>query len=582
MSTTVALSYPPPERNFLPADFDATDTAQIDARFDELLQRPLDDVDALLAWIADADELVAALSAVESRCRIAASVDTTDTAAREALIDFQTRVIPVRRRGTAALDHRFVDCPLRAGLDPAAWGVFDRDKRADQELFREANVALETEESRLALRYDELMGALTVSFRGEQYTPQAMARFLEESDRDTRKEAWIASSNARLAVSDEVQTVLDQLLSLRGEMAANADCVDYREFRFRQLHRFDYGPAECETFHAAVEQHVVPAVSALRERRRRALGVDQLCPWDLAVDPEGRPPLRPFNDVNELSDMCQTAFTRVDPELGAQFAFMREHDLLDLANRPGKAPGGYQATPADTRLPFIFANAVGLLRDVRTLLHEGGHAFHALACRDQPVAEYRHAPIEFCEVASMSMELLAAEQLEAVMSSEDAARARSQQLQRSLEILPWVATIDAFQHWLYTHPGHDHDERRAAWVALRERFEPGLDWSGQQAWYGLEWQSQLHLYRVPFYYIEYGIAQVGALQVWLNWRNKGAPALAAWREALALGGSRPLPELFTAAHVCFDFGPAMLKTLCAAVMESIDECEAELAQADPA
>jgi len=582
MSTIAAISYPPPEPRFLPADFDATDTSQIEARFDELQQRPLEDVAALRAWIADVDELIAAMSAVESRGRIAASVDTTDEAARAALIDFQTRVLPVRKRGAAALDKRFVECPHRAELDAGTWGVFDRFKRAEQELFREANVALETEESRLALRYDELMGGLSVTFRGEQYTPQAMARFLEEHDRDTRREAWTASANARMAVSEEVETVLDQLLSLRGEMAANADCVDYREFRFRQLHRFDYSPAECEEFHAAVEQHVVPAVNALRERRRRALGVDQLCPWDLAVDPEGKPPLRPFADVAELSDMCETAFTRVDPELGAQFAFMREHDLLDLANRPGKAPGGYQATPADTRLPFIFANSVGLMNDVRTLLHEGGHAFHALACRDQPVADYRHAPIEFCEVASMSMELLGAEQYEAVMSAEDAVRARSQQLHRSLELLPWVATVDAFQHWLYTHPGHGHDERREAWIALRERFEPGLDWTGHEDWYGLEWQRQLHLYKVPFYYIEYGIAQVGALQVWLNWRNKGAPALAAWREALALGGSRPLPDLFTAAHVCFDFGPAMLQTLCAAVMESIDECESGLAQAGPA
>jgi oligoendopeptidase F len=582
MSTSTAVSYPPPKRHFLPKGFDAADTAQLDQQFTELLIRPLDDTDALRAWIADVDELISSVSAIESRRRIASSLDTADAEAREANLDFQTRVLPVSKRGVAALDQRFVECTHRDGLDEHAWRVFERVKVAEQQLFREANVALETEEARLALRYDELMGGLEIHFHGERYTPQAMARFLEDHDRATRREAWIALANARMAVSEEVSAVFEPLLALRGKLAENANCTDYREFRFRQLHRFDYSPEDCEQFHAAVELHVVPAVAELHERRRRLLGVERLRPWDLAVDPEGRQPLRPFSNVAELADMCQTIFARVDPELGAQFAFLRENKLLDLDNRPGKAPGGYQATPADTRLPFIFSNAVGLLNDVRTLLHEGGHAFHALACRDQPVATYRHAPIEFCEVASMSMELLGAEQYPAVMSAEDAMRARSLQLQRSLELLPWVATVDAFQHWLYTHPGHDPEERRLAWLSLRERFEPGIDWSGQEDWLGLEWQRQLHLFRVPFYYVEYGIAQVGALQVWLNWRNKGQPALEAWREALALGGSQPLPDLFTAAHVCFDFGPAMLQTLCDAVIGAIDECEAELAQPNPA
>lgn len=582
MSSTAAVSYPPPKRRFLSREFDPTDTAQIEKGVAALLERELADAEALQAWIGDVDELVSAVQAAETRRRIAASVDTTDTVAREANLDFQTRVLPVLKHGLAALDRRFVESPHRQALNAEEWGVFERIKVSEQKLFREANIVLETDENRLALRYDELMGGLSVAFRGEQYTPQAMARFLEERDRDTRRQAWIALANARLAVSGEVETIFDEMLELRGRLASNAECSDYREFRFRQLHRFDYGPAECEAFHDAVAKHVVPAVTALRERRRGSLGVEQLAPWDLAVDPEGRPPLRPFSNVQELAELCQTAFTRVDPELGSQFAFMRKNDLLDLENRPGKAPGGYQATPEDTRLPFIFSNAVGLLTDVRTLLHEGGHAFHALACRDQPVSAYRHAPIEFCEVASMSMELLAMEQLHAVMSPEDATRARVSQLQRSLELLPWVATVDAFQHWLYTHPGHDRDERRAAWITLRDRFEPGLDWSGQEAWREIEWQRQLHLFRVPFYYVEYGIAQVGALQVWLNWRNKGRPALEAWRGALALGGSRPLPDLFAAAHVCFDFGPAMLSTLCSAVMDAIDECEADLAQPNPA
>jgi oligoendopeptidase F len=432
-------------------------------------------------------------------------------------------------------------------------------------------VALATREASLTLRYDALMGALTVPFRGEELTPQAVARWLDRPDRDLREQAWLALARSRLQRSDEVGALFDQLVALRRDQAANAGFDNYRDFRFRELERFDYGPLECEEFHAAVEEHVVPAAVALRARRLAALGVPTLRPWDLAVDPAGRPPLRPFEDDTELVELCRRVLQRVDPELSEQLGFLSERDLLDLANRPGKAPGGYQQSLEDVRLPFIFANAVGVQQDVRTLLHETGHAVHALAAREQPVLDYRHAPIEFCEVASMSMELLGAEQYSAAYSASDARRARTLQLEHALTMLPWIATVDAFQHWVYCYPEHSAEERAAYWTTLRRRFEPDIDWSGHEDWLAVEWQRQLHLFKHPFYYIEYGIAQVGALQVWLNWRNKGRPAYAAWRTALALGGSRPLPELFTAAHICFEFGPRMLQTLTAAVQAALDE-----------
>ncbi|HTE05713.1 MAG TPA: M3 family metallopeptidase, partial [Planctomycetota bacterium] len=292
-------------------------------------------------------------------------------------------------------------------------------------------------------------------------------------------------------------------------------------------------------------------------------------PWDLAADVHGRPPLRVFHGGEELADLAGRLLERVDGELAGQFRFLREQRLLDLDNRPGKAPGGYQAFLEDRRLPFIFANSVGLVADLRTLLHEGGHAFHALAARGQPLATGRHAPLEFAEVASMGMELLAAEHLPAVLGEEAGVRALRAQLERTLELLPWVATIDAFQHWLYTYPEHTREERAAYWTALRRRFEPSVDWSGHEEWLSREWQRQLHLFKHPFHDIEYGIAQVGALQLWLNARHQGRPAVTAWREALALGGSRPLPELFTTAHLCFDFGPRMLETLTAAVLDAL-------------
>jgi oligoendopeptidase F len=569
MTTTLPAPFPAPEQRYLPRDFDPTDEPTLLAVFKELRTRPVAEVDELLAWIADVDELESALDAADAHAAIAATRNTEDVAAREAHLDMQTRVRPLARRHLDSLDRKYLACEARASLERSRWGVYDRLRSNRASLYSKANLPLLAEEAELSQRHDERVGALSVPFRGGSYTPQAMARWLDDPDRQAREEAWQALATARLGAADDLNGLFDRLLALRREVADNAGFTDYREYCFRDRERFDYGPADCESFHAAVEEQVVPAMIELRERRRRALGLPHLRPWDLAVDPLLRPPLRPFQDADELADLCERILTCVDPTVGEQFAFLRSRGLLDLANRPGKAPGGYQRTLADVRLPFIFANAVGIQQDVRTLLHEAGHAVHALAARDQPVADYRHAPPEFCEVASMSMELLGAEQFAGNYPPEDARRAHAEQLERSLAILPWVATIDAFQHWLYSYPEHTPDERAAYWVSLRRRFEPDVDWSGHEDWLALEWQRQLHLFKYPFYYIEYGIAQVGALQVWLNWRNKGAPALKAWRGALALGGSRPLPELFTAAHVCFDFGPGMLSTLTRAVLDAI-------------
>ncbi|MHC5212743.1 MAG: M3 family oligoendopeptidase [Planctomycetota bacterium] len=571
MPSATALPFPAPDQRWLPSGFDAGDETAVREAFAGLTGRRPAEAQELLTWIADVDELLAALDAGEARRRIATTRDTTDTEAREEHERFQQVIVPLARTQRDTLDQIFLESPGRADLDRESWGVFDRLCANRHALHRDANVKLAAREASLMLRYDTHMGALKVPFRGEEFTPQGIACWLDRTERDLREQAWAALARARLERAPVLGNLFSELIALRREQAANAGFANYRDFRFRELERFDYGPPECEAFHAAVEEHVVPAVTELHEKRREALDVPTLRPWDLAVDPAGLPPLRPFTDADELVTLGRDVLAHVDPELAERLGFLAEQDLLDLANRPGKAPGGYQSTLEDVRLPFIFANAVGVQQDVRTLLHETGHAVHALDARDQPVLDYRHAPIEFCEVASMSTELLAAEQFARVYPPEDARRARSLQLEHALTILPWVATVDAFQQWLYCYPEHTEEERAAYWISLRRRFEPDIDWSGHEDWQALEWQRQLHLFKHPFYYIEYGIAQVGALQVWLNHRNKGRPAYEAWRAALALGGSRSLPELFTAAHTCFDFGPRMLQTLTAAVRSALDE-----------
>jgi oligoendopeptidase F len=356
-----------------------------------------------------------------------------------------------------------------------------------------------------------------------------------------------------LQEAEKFDDILDKLIILRQQIAKNAGFANYRDYAFRKLGRFDYTPADCEKFHDATEKEIMPIVRQLHAERKKTLGVDTLRPWDLSVDPLNRPPLKPFSEVTEMVSRTQNIFNRLDRELANGFQLMQDKRLLDLANRKGKAPGGYQDTLNEARMPFIFMNAVGLQRDVETILHEAGHAFHALAAREEDLRGYRHAPIEFCEVASMGMELLGNEFLEEFYSPADANRARRTHLEGVVGVFPWIATVDAFQHWIYTHPDHTRAERSAAWLALMDRFGGGVDWSGYEIARANLWHRQLHIFIHAFYYIEYGIAQLGALQVWANSKRDKNKALKDYKEALALGGSRPLPELFSAAGCQFEF-----------------------------
>jgi oligoendopeptidase F len=360
---------------------------------------------------------------------------------------------------------------------------------------------------------------------------------------------------------DKCEEIFDQLIRLRTQIAKNAGFENYRDYAFRQKCRFDYTPENCLQFHDAVEKEIVPAVREIQNDRQRQLKLEKLRPWDMAVDPQNRAPLKPFAEVGELVARTQKIFNHLDAELAAGFQQMQDLKLLDLDNRKGKAPGGYQSTLSEARVPFIFMNAIGLQRDVETILHEAGHAFHAQATREEDLYPYRGAPIEFCEVASMAMELLGKEFLEEFYPAAEANRARKTHLEGIIGFFPWMATVDAFQHWVYTHAGHSRAERKAAYLQLMDRFGGEVDWTNYEEARAFSWHRQLHIFLHPFYYVEYGIAQLGALQVWANSRRDKVKALADYKTALALGGSRPLPELFAAAGCKFQFDAATIKPL---------------------
>lgn len=543
-------------RQFLPENLDLGRWDAVQPYVEQLLERRVGSAADLEHWLLDSSELQAAVSEERSRRYIAMTCDTEDTEAEQAYLQIVQEFMPAAKPWFHRLNEFYVASAHRAELNPGRYAVLDRDVEVEIALYREENIELQTEASVLSQRYQKVSGAMTVEFRGEELTMPQIGKHLEATERETRQEAWEAAANRRLQERDTFEEIFDELASLRGRMARNADCEDYREYIFRSYRRFDYTPADCEAFHAAVERHVMPLARDLAERRGEALGLDALRPWDYGVDPLGREPLRPFEDAADLGEGCRRIFGHLDAELEAQFAEMLDRGELDLASRKGKAPGGYQSSLDEQRRPFIFMNAAGLHRDVETLLHEAGHAFHALASRQDPLVEYRHAPIEFAEVASMTMELFGDDHLGEFYSADDAARAKRKHLEGIIGLLPWIARVDAFQHWIYTHPGHTRDDRTAAWLALGERFETPTDWSGYEAHRESSWQRQLHIFCYPFYYIEYGIAQLGALQIWNTYKQDPELALGNYRAALALGGSRPLPQLFEAAgaKLAFDAG----------------------------
>ena len=468
-------------------------------------------------------------------------------------------------------------------MPAARYEVLSRATRAAVELFRKENIPLQTDLEKLTQQYQTVTGAMTVEFDGQERTMPQMGVYQESTDRARREEAWRACAARRLDDKDTIDEIFDKQIALRDTVARNAGFTNYVGYAFKSMLRFDYGPEDCMAFHEAVEKAVVPFTERRLAERKANLGVDSIRPWDLAVDSKGRPPLHPFKGGIELVSKATRAFEKIDPRLASMFGELgdgsacrgsRDGACFDLDSRKGKAPGGYQYMRDRIREPFIFMNAAGLHRDVETMVHEAGHAFHSMLCRSEPLLEYRDSPIEFAEVASMSMELLTMKHWGGPdgysPDQADHNRAMRKQLQGSISLLAWIATIDAYQHWLYSHPAHSRDERVAYWLELENRFGAGVDWSGLDQEHKWLWQRQPHLWGYPFYYIEYGIAQLGALQLWLISLEQGeAAAIDAYVRALSLGGSRPLPELFEAAGLAFDFGPDMVRTL-------VDRVECEL------
>jgi len=516
--------------------------------FEALATRPLDGSN-VEAWLADWSAFESLLSEAGALASFAYTCDTSDPAREQAQLRFGTQISPKAREQRVRLQERLVELDYeRPGLETTVQRF-----RNQMELFSAANVPLFAQLSKLETEWSKINGAMTVDWDGEEKTPSQLLPFLQSNDRALRERAFKLRARPYIEQRDPLADIFNRMYDLRQQVARNAGFENFRDFTHREKNRFDYTPEDCLRFHEAVETAVLPAVKRIMERRRRQMGLDSLRPWDVTADTIGRPALKPFEDIPTFIDRAGAVFGRVDPDFRTYYRSMADAQLLDLDNRKGKAPGAYCQTLAFRKMPLIFMNAVGVDRDVSTLLHESGHAFHSIEASRLPLLFQRHPGSEMAEVASMSMELLAAPFIGrdsgGYYSEEDSRRSRAELLEGIVLFFPHCASVDAFQHWIYLdRDGRDAGARDRKWLELRRRFEgPSVDWNGLDAERIARWYQQPHFFSSPFYYIEYGIAQLGALQVWRNSVRDRGQAVRKYREALALGATRPLPELFQAA-----------------------------------
>ncbi|HUR10525.1 MAG TPA: M3 family oligoendopeptidase [Flavitalea sp.] len=562
-------------RSFLPEDFSVTTWDKLEPYFKELLERPLDSKPMLEKWLRDSSELEAVIS--EDACwrQIRMTCDTENKALEEAFTFFCLHIQPHIQPYADSLNRKFVESPFTKELHKDTYFTYLRNVRKSIELFREANVPLQAALSVLQQQYGVISGKMTVEIAGREYTLQQAAKFLENHDRKLREEVYRKINERRLQDKITLNQLFDQLVSKRQEIAINAGFNNYRDYRFRELGRFDYTAEDCFRFHEAVREHILPLVSKIYTKKKEKLDVDTLRPWDLEAEPAGIEPLTPFKTAEELLEKTIRCFNELNPFFAHCLSRMNEMKRLDLESRKGKAPGGYNCPLAESGAPFIFMNAAGQMSDVTTMVHEGGHAVHSFLSHPLPLSSFKEYPMEIAEVASMAMELFSMDKWNVFFpDKKDLKRAKEHQLERVITIFPWIATIDRFQHWIYTNPQQTTEERQIKWMEILQEFSsPVIDFSGLEEYRAQAWQRQLHLFEVPFYYIEYGIAQLGAIGLWMHFKKNKEAALKNYITALSFGGMKTLPELYQAAGIEFNFSSEYIQKLMLFVKEEMDALE---------
>ena len=562
------------ERSFVPQDFTVTTWENLEPFFKTLLEREINSSADLEQWLKDTSEIEAVIS--EDACwrQIKMTCDTTDKSLEESFTFFCMEIQPKLQPYADALNKKLIASPFTKELDQDKFYTYLRSVKKNIDLFREENIPLQAELSVMQQQYGAIAGKMTVEVKGQEYTLQQAAKFLENEDRALREEVYRKIQDRRLQDKEAMHNLYSELIAKRHQVALNAGFENYRDYKFVELGRFDYTKDDCYQFHEAVKLHVLPLLDIIYEKKRAKLGLDVLKPWDTEAEPAGIKPLKPFTTGQDLLKKSEDCLDKLNPFFADCLRKMDELKHFDLESRKGKAPGGYNCPLAESGAPFIFMNAAGQMSDVTTMIHEGGHAIHSFLTHNLELNGFKEYSSEIAEVASMSMELFSMDHWESFFANEeDLKRAKEHQLERTITLFPWIAIIDKFQHWIYENPNHTIEERTATWSTILKEFSTkSIDFTGLDMYREIAWQRQLHLFEVPFYYIEYGIAQLGAIGLWMQYKHNPQQALQNYINALSLGGTKTLPVLYETAGLKFDFSPNYIKTL----MEFVNEELAKL------
>jgi oligoendopeptidase F len=559
-------------RKFLPEDFTITNWESLQPYLQELLNRLIDSNKDLEKWLADMSELEAVISEDASWRQIRMTCDTENKELEKSFEFFVMEIQPKIQPYADKLNRKLVESKYTAALDQQQYFTYLRNVKKSIDLFREENIQLQAEASVMAQQYGVITGKMSVEIDGKEYTLQQAAKFLESGNRQLREAVYRKIGDRRLQDKDQLSELFNGLVQKRDAIAKNAGFENYRDYKFVELGRFDYTKEDCFQFHEAVKTNILPLVDFIYDRKRQKLGLDALRPWDTEAEPEGIKPLTPFQTGEEMVNKTIDCFKNMNPFFADCLIKMKEMGRLDLDSRKGKAPGGYNCPLAETGAPFIFMNAAGQMHDLTTMVHEGGHAIHSFLSHPLSLTGFKEYPMEIAEVASMAMELMSMDYWDVFFDNkEDLHRAKEHQVERVLTIFPWIATIDKFQHWVYENPAHTQDERAENWRSIVNEFTSiAMDVSGLEEYRRWNWQRQLHLYEVPFYYIEYGIAQLGAIGLWKQFKENKEQAINNYMAALQLGGTRTLPELYKAAGLKFNFSPDYISELMLFVQQEME------------
>lgn len=559
-------------RYYLPKDFSISNWESLEPYLKELEERRIISVQELEQWLKDISEVEAVISEDASWRQIRVTCDTENKELRDSYTYFMMEIQPKIQPYTDKINRKLIENPFTEKLDSEKYFTYLRNIKKNIDLFREKNIPLLAELNVESQQFGAIAGKMTIEVNEEEYTLQQAAKFLENPDRSLREDVYRKINERRLKDKKELGELFTSLIKKRQQVALNAGFRNYRDFKFVEMGRFDYTKEDCFLFHDAVRMHVMPLVNEIYENKKKKLSLTSLRPWDINAEPEGTEPLHPFKTGTELIEKTITCFKELDPFFSGCLATMKEMGHLDLESRKGKAPGGYNMPLLESGAPFIFMNAAGQMDDVTTIVHEGGHAVHSFLSHNLELCSFKEAPTEMAEVASMSMELLSMDHWDVFFNNkEELKRAKEQQLERVITLFPWIATIDKFQHWVYENPDHTEEERAEAWMRILNEFSSdAIDFSGLDEYRRYSWQRQLHLYEVPFYYIEYGIAQLGAIGLWKEFKENPKQALDNYVNSLSLGGTKTLPELYKAAGLKFDFSSQPIKELMQFVKKEMD------------